>query len=66
MRASSASGEGRLIRTQHASFLSPQEEIEWEVEKELQPRMSYVKRPVMLKRETTFLAWKAASQARQD
>ena len=27
--------------------------------------MSYVKRPVMLKRETTFLAWKAASQARR-
>jgi len=46
--------------------LTDQEEIEWEVEKELQPRMSYVKRPVMLKRETTFLAWKAASQARQD
>ena len=28
--------------------------------------MSYVKRPVMLKRGTTFLAWKAASKARQE
>lgn len=28
--------------------------------------MSYVKRPVMLKRGTTFLAWKDASKARQE
>jgi hypothetical protein len=34
------------------------EEITWECDKERQPRMSYVRTPKLVKRESTFVQWK--------